>query len=1071
MRGSRRSKRAVRQDTLTLEHTHTARTNLLQLQQGAVEADIQDRIAAWLRSENVDYQLQYRTRTGPIDVHLKHLRCIIEVKRRERLEKGGTGAGGGPMAPGTGSGKTGRGESALDQISRYVGSLAAHGSLDDGLNWRGVVTDGRRWWIWEWPKVGRDGSGAEIVHGWDGRQIDMASLDELRDEIARDDSAVLPWAPDNPTELFSPFIGQVRAAYNRNRALTNTTIQKKLWLEQLKGGGKYPDPEDEDDLFVRHTLLTVIARMVSGVRTNEAKKKGKRRDGRSRSPSSADKLLEGYVGWLANAPYVLDQIQSVIDRHDWRANQTDVMRALYMGFIPIEQRKSYGEYYTPDWVAEKMCMEVIDDRYVARQVGRFLGGKSVEPILDPACGSGTFLHHAAMRLRNSKPVQVAGMDDDKVDDFVADMVWGLDLHPVAVEMAVANMARMLPRTDAQSLHVYQGDSLLADTPTATLDKATGDSITLRADGETLTLPRRFVEGRPNAIDDFVSTAVNGVQIPSRIMRGFNDDERGVMRMTHKRLKKIIELNGNGVWGWYIRNQSAPMLLADASRIGRIVSNAPWVRFNEIKDEERKKKLEELAKKTGVYAGKEMKTGLNVASVFVVRCNSMYLAKRGQAGWVIPDTAIDGAGQWESLRNKYGAAIKGFWDLGTIPFPDQAPCCTMLYRKGAVSSGDGKSEKANVPPVHTLVCHGPKPNEYDGWEGVASKVARLELNSGGEDSKANLILVAGTKLPSAWMTGRKSQKPVARQGATLLPNMLVRVADMEAGKAEGGGGAGDSMVHVKTAPSIHGVWKNLDTRNATVPRSWIHNVILGGDILPFVVPFPTPHIIPIDGDGKWISDRARRGYWRDACKIYAAHCGIGKHTPKTLEGRLDYHSELTSQFPPDAHAVVYNKSGTRLYAAAVNRTNIVDDTTYRVPCRTRMEADFLACILNADAMQRVFCETKRSSRDYHTYFWRTVPIPRYDRTNADHVDLSALGARARKKAASLCTPKKDGVRATRPSVVAGLQSSGLAREIDVAVKKVLPAYVVMDHKLVKKDKRAARRSHAVARDGNQTRLAA
>ena len=1045
----------------------------MQLQRGTAEANIQDSIAAWLRSENVDYQLQYRTRSGPIDVHLKHLRCIIEVKRPERLKGGAGRAGGGPTAPGTGSGKTGRDESALDQISRYIDSLAAHGSLEGGLNWRGVVTDGRRWWIWEWPEVARSGGGGgggpEIVPGWNGRPIDMASMDELLREIARDDSAVLPWAPDDPTELFSPFIMPVRAAYDRNRSLANTAIQKRLWLEQLKGGGKYPDPEDEDDLFVRHTLLTVIARMVSGVRTNGAGKRGKGRAAMNRSPSSADRLLEGYVGWLVNAPDVLDQIQAVIDLHDWQANQTDVMRALYMGIIPIEQRKSYGEYYTPEWVAEKICIEVIDDRYVARQVERFLGGEAVEPVLDPACGSGTFLHHAAMRLRNSKPVQDAGMDDASADDFVARMVWGIDLHPVAVEMAVANMSRMLPRTKAQSLHVYQGDSLLADTPTATLDKATGNSITLRADGETLTLPRRFVEGRPDAIDYFVSTAVGGSQIPPRITKGFDDDERAVMRRAHKAIKKIIERNGNGVWGWYIRNQSAPMLLADAGRIGRIVSNAPWVRFSEIKDRARKAKLVELAKKTSVYAGSKHKTGLDVSSVFVARCNGMYLSKSGRAGWVLPVTAIKGAGQWERLRAKRGGTIKEFWDLGTIPFPKQGPCCTLMYRKGrtAKGAGGGAGEK---PPVLRLVCRGPKPNEHDGWTGVVSKIARLGAAGGGPEIEIPAILTDAKKRPSAWMAGGKKRKAIARQGAILTPSMLVRVRDGTRA-ADGEGAAKDGNIRVETEPSTHGVWKKMETRRASVPQSWLRGVILGKNILPFAVPFPTLHIIPIDDDGRWIDGRAKRGYWKDACSMYADNCGPADHTPKTLEDQLDYHGKLSSQFPPAPWSVVYNTSGERLYAAAVDGTHVVESSAYRVTCRTLTEADFLAAILNADSMQKAFCESKRSQRHYHKYFWSVVPIPRYDGANTDHAALSALGARARKEARRLCSPNEDGDAATRPSVVAGLQSSGLARKIDVAVKKVLPAYVVMDHKLANKDKRAAGRSRAVARDRNQTRLAA
>lgn len=1032
-------------------------TGLVRIPASAGEADIQDRIAAWLRSEGIDYTLQYRTQAGPIDIHLKHLRTIIEVKRRARLDRG-------PGAAGSGSGKSGKDESAEEQIARYVDSLRAYGTLDaGGIGWRGVVTDGRRWWVWEWPRGDRRGS-AGIVPGWNGRTVAPDDLGELRAVLVRD-GAALPWAPDDPTGIFEPLIEEVGAVYGRNRSLPNTEIQKRLWLEQLKGGGRYPSPANEDGLFVRHTLLIVIARMVSGIRRGGSVA-GKGR-GRGRAPGGGtDPLLEGFVGWMEHAPDILARIQSVIDRYDWQSNQTDVMRTLYMGFIPIEQRKSYGEYYTPDWVAEKMCIEVIDDRYIARQVKRFLGGEEAEPVLDPACGSGTFLHHAVLRLRNSRPVCDAALGRRRLEDFLCGMVRGVDLHPVAVEMAIANMARMLPGVERARLHVYQGDSMLADAPRATLDGVHGNAVTLRADGEMITLPRRFVGGRPDAIDGFVASAVEGRErLPQRLFKGLEPGERDVLRRAHRDMAGIVERNGNGVWGWYIRNQSAPVIMADAGNTARIVSNAPWVRFSEIRDRNRQKKIEDLGKEMQVYAGGEMKTALDIAAVFVARCNSLYLAPSGRAGWVIPVTAIAGAGQWERLRTNYSGKIRGFWNLGTYPFPGQGPCCTMLYGAGAGRGSAGAAAADAPPQVLRLVLHGPnRPNEHDGWSGVVSRIARLEEDSGagrgghGPDSRP--LITAKLRRPSAWVSGMgRGRRALARQGAILTPSMLVRIepaADEEGDDDDGDGGdvaAASAVVNITTVKSTHGVWRGLGTRSAAVPRAWIRTVILGRDILPFAVPTPTPHVIPIGGDGEWLADRNRRGYWRDACGMYADNCGVGAHTPKTLEGQLDYHGKLSSQFPAAQWMVAYNTSGERLFAAAVRGgRHIVESSAYRVPCDSRQEADFLAAMLNADAMQRALCETKRSPRHYHTYFWDSLPIPRYDRSNGDHRAMAALGRKAGEEAARMCAADPS---IGRTGVVAGLQRSGLAREIDVAAKKIMPQYVSMKHGLDKRKKARAK----------------
>lgn len=56
----------------------------------------------------------------------------------------------------------------------------------------------------------------------------------------------------------------------------------------------------------------------------------------------------------------------------------DVLKALYESVISAEQRKDLGEYCTPDWLAERVVQEVVTDPANQR-------------VLDPACGSGTFL--------------------------------------------------------------------------------------------------------------------------------------------------------------------------------------------------------------------------------------------------------------------------------------------------------------------------------------------------------------------------------------------------------------------------------------------------------------------------------------------------------------------------------------------------------------------------------------------------------------------------------------------------------------------------------------------------------
>jgi len=65
-----------------------------------------------------------------------------------------------------------------------------------------------------------------------------------------------------------------------------------------------------------------------------------------------------------------------------------LLKKLYQYLVPPEVRHSLGEYYTPDWLAELVLEEVGYD------------GHNHERLLDPACGSGTFLVFAIQKFKD-----------------------------------------------------------------------------------------------------------------------------------------------------------------------------------------------------------------------------------------------------------------------------------------------------------------------------------------------------------------------------------------------------------------------------------------------------------------------------------------------------------------------------------------------------------------------------------------------------------------------------------------------------------------------------------------------
>ena len=68
-------------------------------------------------------------------------------------------------------------------------------------------------------------------------------------------------------------------------------------------------------------------------------------------------------------------------RFEWTEAPAATAAPLYETVIPPEERRHLGEYYTPAWLARAMIRELVDDPLNQR-------------VLDPACGSGTFIAEA-----------------------------------------------------------------------------------------------------------------------------------------------------------------------------------------------------------------------------------------------------------------------------------------------------------------------------------------------------------------------------------------------------------------------------------------------------------------------------------------------------------------------------------------------------------------------------------------------------------------------------------------------------------------------------------------------------
>jgi len=105
----------------------------------------------------------------------------------------------------------------------------------------------------------------------------------------------------------------------------------------------------------------------------------------------------------------------------------DLIGDLYEHYLNEDERKDKGQFYTPHYIVEFILNRV---GYITQSKGNILE----KTILDPACGSGSFMVEAAIRLRN------AGLNKEaEAKRSIANNIFGAELTAFASRLAELNL--------------------------------------------------------------------------------------------------------------------------------------------------------------------------------------------------------------------------------------------------------------------------------------------------------------------------------------------------------------------------------------------------------------------------------------------------------------------------------------------------------------------------------------------------------------------------------------------------------------------------------------------------------
>ena len=955
----------------------------------AKEASLETALVNLCEELKLSPEQQWETGDGPVDIYLHGHRTLIECKPTGKIVKSQLQTGG----------------TQFEQVRRYVVSIrqleASYLQLESAqrLEWTVVLTDGQQWLVWKW----QDAPGA----------MEPLSPEPVRLDVRNDPSSIVeflrllgsdgskPLAPLNPHILYANDATQLQTIWEQARELRGAQIQFNLWWDAIRASGMdYGNESEAQTMFVRHCALVSFARAVRNALV----------DPDAHDSHERERLqTEGFINWICQVQEGhswLLTVQDKTDMFDWRKRKGDILQVLYQEIVPKDQRKIYGEYYTPDWLAEMLAEEVLDEDWCRQAVqaslrcGRTKKSEIVRPwgVLDPTCGSGTFLYHAVRRIVEVSKLREMELTREEQADVVARLVFGIDIHPVAVEFAQTTLLRSLPAPPTlgdSALNVWQGDSLLAEWGQGMQEldfmrvRPGQESFTFRSpkSGRSFTLPRSFVTRADFARDmkRFTDLANAQKKFPSDLFVDLSLVDSELLEQSFGELKDICHFDGNGIWAYHVNNWISPILLAER-KVNRILANPPWITLNTVQNPHRKTTFKDLAERLKLWVGGRRASSFDVAGTFVLQCSQMYLSNESsRAGWVLNAASLS-AGTWakfrERLRDDYSLVSSLELMTRKPPFTTAASCVWYIGIGKKNESLRMSTEKARI-----------KPN--DPWYIVQDQVVRVPQSVQQYDTDVSEYF------------SEKTAKSVFRQGACFRPHVLVLVNPSTLRLNHNGTARG------WTVSSKQSHWKNYPPIEFEVPEGWIHSVVRSYDLFPYSVrPVCSKVIIPLDSEQFTLVNNESAmqvPFWRNACSRWEdSPSNKGAGTPRTLIENLNHYNKVTSQFwsKNEGSRVVYNEGGKILRAARVPNNLLVDESCFYFDASSEEEAQYLVGILNAESLKDRFSATRETDRHFHAQFWKKVPIPIFDTENSRHRDLVKLVIQAEESALDIVSKHED-----------------------------------------------------------------
>jgi type I restriction-modification system DNA methylase subunit len=699
---------------------------------------------------------------------------------------------------------------------------------------------------------------------------------------------------------------------------------------------------------------------------------------------------EDFFNVLDYKSNILDEIENELNLYNFEQQdiEKDFFRLLYEELILPSNRHSLGEFYTPEWLAQYIVDELV---------------KKENIVLDPACGSGTFLKLA---IKKKKMLGSKNIESQIV---------GFDINPIAVIISKANILLEF-RKVIPIIPVFVADSLM---PELSVKQAQlgpeyvninfGEIV--KGEGTERFYYKPFGKDlSPNEMYEYIKKmekAANGeIEINGDLL---------INKALIEAIRKLINNGKDHIWFFILQNIYNPYYYK--RKVDVVIGNPPWLTYKDVESPTRQQFLDKLYIEYNLGSGSRNKTNQDMAAFFIARCQE-YLKNKddGKIGFVLTRAILDSS-QYGSIRkavisNNKLPKISKIYDISPKLNPFNRSSCIVIF-----------DFRNNSTEIDGAVLDSDKKVKVDETPRIILDKKKFYINitineSGIGTSKLNKQI--GT-----------TYKEEFKQGATIIPRSYYFVEINEKAKYGFKVSCAPEYKNAVGKRSKKKDWLNFPD-NKVVERHLIYDVIVGESLGKYY--YSTKKVVlPLLG-GSFIFKELREGnhykivladdidskiqkiaknaseqdiiknLFIDLSKIYQDLENDWEEKRQNkfdLDGkpsqrmgileRLNYNNELIKQMAiKGRYIVVYNTSGKDIRCCVVDKSDIIiDSECYYYKTNNRLEAHYLEGVLNSKALLNKFKDSGlKSERHIHKKIFE-LGIPRFSKSNNKHVRIAEL----------------------------------------------------------------------------------